>query len=412
MVKFNAAWLAMITLVLVAGPRASVADDDASRGFDVYELAIFVCDPNRDLVNERTMFGSTMPSRTANHRPAAEAMQSGRAYPVSVIQLHGESDAEVDVVIDLIKKAKILGHWPKARARNRRLLWEGLRVTSDRDGEGRPTVPEGHWFHGLRQGDAEYLQYRSVTERFLVYDVELPNVVRLAVESSEDGIYTVVSRQAAPLHDVCIYEPDTDATWRTAEAQPIAAANEETNEIRLKAAIGPGIGSPQLSATETKEVRLQIDLTKAKAQGSAEVLAFWAGRLRELGLSQSHVDYALAVLRNHGLDEKYLTVVYRLDASVLEKLTQLDVTPQPRRTVRVALVIVVRADPKFDTEIDALIGQLGDPQWTRRQAAQQRLTDLGSAIRPRLKKALEHKDLEVVYRVERLIARLSSVGGE
>ena len=86
----------------------------------------------------------------------------------------------------------------------------------------------------------------------------------------------------------------------------------------------------------------------------------------------------------------------------------IEVTPTPRKTVRVGLVIVRNIDPAIVTEIEGLVAQLGDSSWEKREAAHKTLTQLGLAAKPKLEAMLKTaKDPEIVYRVERLIAALS-----
>ena len=92
----------------------------------------------------------------------------------------------------------------------------------------------------------------------------------------------------------------------------------------------------------------------------------------------------------------------------LDRLLPLDVTPTPRKTVRVALVVVRGIDPAITDEIDGLITQLGDADWNVREAAYKQLAEFGAAAQPKLTEATRQKDLEVVYRAERLLQRLAN----
>jgi hypothetical protein len=103
------------------------------------------------------------------------------------------------------------------------------------------------------------------------------------------------------------------------------------------------------------------------------------------------------------LDKKRLTAVYRLDPAELDRMLPLEVTPTPRKTVRVGLVIARNIDPSVGDEIDQLIAQLAHPDWEQREVAHKQLADLGAAARPKLQAALQQKDMEVVWRAERLL---------
>src|SRR5205085_9802475 len=114
----------------------------------------------------------------------------------------------------------------------------------------------------------------------------------------------------------------------------------------------------------------------------------------------------LSILHQPALDPKRLTAVCRLDERELDDLLPLEVVPQPRKITRVALAIVRNIDPDIAVEIDRLIAQLADPDWSAREAASTQLADFGNAAKPRLESALKQKDVEVVYRAEQLLARL------
>jgi tetratricopeptide (TPR) repeat protein len=58
-------------------------------------------------------------------------------------------------------------------------------------------------------------------------------------------------------------------------------------------------------------------------------------------------------------------------------------------------------------EIDALVGQLGEPDFVRRQAASERLTAAGRAAEPALRAALGNRDAEVVRRAVAILDRFA-----
>jgi hypothetical protein len=71
--------------------------------------------------------------------------------------------------------------------------------------------------------------------------------------------------------------------------------------------------------------------------------------------------------------------------------------------VRVGLVIARNLDPAVGDEVDQLIKQLASSDWEQRELASKQLAELGPAARPKLQAALQQKDLEVVWRAERLL---------
>ncbi len=151
-----------------------------------------------------------------------------------------------------------------------------------------------------------------------------------------------------------------------------------------------------------------IELSSTGQKDPATVLAPWKDKLAAAGLPPTDFALITSILQKHALDSKRLTAVYCLDANQMEELLPLEVTPQPRKTVRVGLVIVRNIDPAIITEIDSLIAQLGDDSWPKREAAFNALEQLGLAAKPKLEATLKNaKDPEVIYRLERLIAALT-----
>jgi hypothetical protein len=140
----------------------------------------------------------------------------------------------------------------------------------------------------------------------------------------------------------------------------------------------------------------------------AEVLGGWGKRLAAEGFAPADVQQVLRILERHALDARRMTVAYRLDPAELDRLLPLEVTPAPRKTVRVGIVIARNVDPAVGDEIDQLIAQLGDADWDKREAATKQLAELSQAARPKLQAALQQKDMEVVWRAERLLQAMEA----
>jgi HEAT repeat protein len=75
--------------------------------------------------------------------------------------------------------------------------------------------------------------------------------------------------------------------------------------------------------------------------------------------------------------------------------------------VRVATVIISGIDPGLSDQAEQLVAQLGDPSPSVREEAEHDLFDLGPVAIPALNEALNHQDLEIVYRAERLLRQLN-----
>jgi len=120
------------------------------------------------------------------------------------------------------------------------------------------------------------------------------------------------------------------------------------------------------------------------------------------------MDLIMAILQKHVPDKQRLTAVYRLSQEDLDRMIPQDVVPSPKKTTRVGLVILRNIDPGISKEVDALIAQLGDADWNKREAAHKQLTELGRAAQPQLQTATRNKDLEIAYRAEKLLKAIGA----
>jgi hypothetical protein len=96
-------------------------------------------------------------------------------------------------------------------------------------------------------------------------------------------------------------------------------------------------------------------------------------------------------------------VACRLDSAVVDEKVPLSVFPAPSKTVRATLVVLRNADPQLGQEVDKLIAQLGDPKFSVREAAQERIAEMGPLAITSLLKALNDDDPEIAIRCERIL---------
>ncbi len=89
------------------------------------------------------------------------------------------------------------------------------------------------------------------------------------------------------------------------------------------------------------------------------------------------------------------------------KAKSVQVTPE--QLLRDAEDVVVTAET-LPNDVDALVKQLGDDQYTVRQAAREKLATYGSKAKPALEKALTSKDPEVVVSAKDLLDQMSQRG--
>ena len=135
-------------------------------------------------------------------------------------------------------------------------------------------------------------------------------------------------------------------------------------------------------------------------------------RLVKAGLAPDEAGWLVEHYAPALFESDELVTIFRLSPEFVDELLPLEIKPAARSTARVVLVVAHRMDPGLGKEIERLIAQLGDTKYERREAAYQRLADLGDIAKPALEKALKHKDLEIVYRAERLIQAQAPVAEE
>lgn len=132
-----------------------------------------------------------------------------------------------------------------------------------------------------------------------------------------------------------------------------------------------------------------------------------ARRLEGRGLRKEVVALVLDRCSGDLFEPGELLVLAHLSREAIDEAVPLDVFPTPKKFTRVALVVVHGIDPRLQDRARALVRQLGDASYTAREAAEARLLALGPAAVPALEESLKDKDVEIVYRVERLLLKLN-----
>jgi hypothetical protein len=372
----------------------------------------------------------------------------------------GPPEKDVDVLLEF-DKGRFLSHWPPGRLRSKRLLWAGIDLTSE-PAVTPSTMLQEHWLSPLRASDRLYANASKHSDRYLLYDVELPFAPHVTLQRTEGG-YTVTNTSKYPIHDVVVYRPAETNRWEVAAAEGVDAAKkaqkdqEESAEQKPSPSGQNSAPSPQAQpqpaaaapvaveaaaavaeeadAAAVQEARAAAELKAAQAAGESpadnkskekpapgasapasalgvqtarEAMDTWRQSLIKLDLEEPEIAFVLDVLTQQALRSDSAMLVYRLDDAQLEAMLPLEVTPYPDRLFRVALVVVQDADPDLQSEIDTLVAQLGDDKWRRREQAQKELTELGLAAKPKLEAALKHKDVEIVFRAEQLLEALKT----
>jgi len=398
-------------IAATAGFAQTTAPTTAPSSFEVHEWVVLVCSPFQSKANQDGMVLSTLPASADSRRGSAPEEQKSDPQPIGVIRLIGSAGTPVDVSLG-IPSGKVMATWPKAKTKTNRLLWQNLNLSADlpsdnsMEGQTKPRpLEETDWLNDLRRAPSAWLRSDDALERFLAYDLELDYASPLKIEGGGEFKYQITDRASQPLLDLSLYKP-MEAGWRETEIEQLGGPN--IIKTTTQATTVPATGSRTVASTwQAVKQSTEITLDVSPATQPADLFAPWRDRLLGEGLCASDTDIIIRILEKHALDPKRLTAVYELDAGEMDRLLPLEVLPEPAKTVRVGLVIVKDADPGVASEIDELVAQLGDDEWSKRDAAYQALSKLGKAAKTQLEKAQNSKDMEVVWRAERLLAAMN-----
>lgn len=133
----------------------------------------------------------------------------------------------------------------------------------------------------------------------------------------------------------------------------------------------------------------------------------YARRLAAQGMRtdviQTYLDQYGAAL----FEPKGLIVLAHLSREAVDEVVMLDVFPSPKKFVRTAAVIAHGIDPRLQDRARVLVKQLGDSGPKAREDAESQLFEMGPVAVPVLEDALREKDIEIVFRAERILLRLN-----
>jgi hypothetical protein len=130
-------------------------------------------------------------------------------------------------------------------------------------------------------------------------------------------------------------------------------------------------------------------------------------RLEGQGLRKDVVQQILDAYGQALFEPGELIVLAHLSREAIDEAVVLDVFPPPKKIVRTALLVVHGVDPRLQDRARQLVKQLGDASYKTRETAESRLFALGPVAVPALEDALREKDVEIVFRAERLLLRLN-----
>ncbi|HEV3004478.1 MAG TPA: discoidin domain-containing protein [Pirellulales bacterium] len=155
-----------------------------------------------------------------------------------------------------------------------------------------------------------------------------------------------------------------------------------------------------------EEPGTDVGMSPPMADDSAELAAIkesFAEGLRKSGLTAKEVELFMSLAAKSIFGASEMVVVYRLPPAMIEERLPLVAYPAPRKTVRMALMVVRNIDPRIKDEVTRLVAELGADDYSQREKAEKRLAELGRLAVPALKTVLNNPDPEVAYRAERIL---------
>jgi hypothetical protein len=298
-----------------------------------------------------------------------------------------------------------LAHWPRGEEKSRRVQWRGLDLQADFDAERRAYIHPDHWAARARQLAALEIKHGARQERFLAYDAELTLPVPLALSGGPDR-FTVRNTGSVPLYDVAIFLPAKEGLRVAWLDRLDVSSDKEKPASKSESNLSDGAGKSEAGGVE---IALASPLSEAREEYAAQTTGELRKRLIAAGLAEPEAELLLSVCGKSIFQSKEMVALFRLPPDAMDERFPLEVLPEPRKTVRVALVLATNINPGVKDEIATLVTQLGDPKYSLREAAEKRLMELGPLAQAALKEALKQSDLEIVHRAERLLRRQNAL---
>ena len=130
-------------------------------------------------------------------------------------------------------------------------------------------------------------------------------------------------------------------------------------------------------------------------------------RLAAQGLREEVIESLLGQYNEALFAPDGLIVLAHFSRDAIDEAVLLDVFPAPKKFVRTAVLVVHGIDPRLQDKARELVQKLGDKVPKARETAETQLFELGPVAVPVLEDALREKDIEIVFRAERLLLKLN-----
>lgn len=156
-------------------------------------------------------------------------------------------------------------------------------------------------------------------------------------------------------------------------------------------------------ATLEKSIELDFDVCKDQEPAVKR----FEKMLADLGLTEKEAKGIAKIWEKEFFASEGLRAIYVMANDDVEKSLPLEITPKPKKLVRVMIACVNETDSLVDAEIK----KLGSENPTVRDQATEKLIRLGIGIKPHIEKALkETKDIEVKARLQKILEEFDKIG--
>jgi hypothetical protein len=163
------------------------------------------------------------------------------------------------------------------------------------------------------------------------------------------------------------------------------------------------------AAIEGPPIKLTLSLPFKRDNPSYRELTrdSYARRLARQGLREEVINTLLDQYADAMFAPEGLIVLAHYSRDAIDEAAMLDVFPAPKKLVRTAVLVIHGIDPRLQDKARELVAKLGDNTPKTREDAESKLYELGSVAVPVLEDALRNKDLEIVFRAERLLLKMN-----
>lgn len=214
-------------------PAKPAKSQESTARITVRDVNLYVMSSYGNSLNNRDLFKSTLPGFIGARRATAERKHLNNPSPAGLITFEGEPNDNVDILLEFTN-GRFFGNWPPCPQKSKRLLWVKAKLTKEST-EPVATLPENNWMTFLRNSDRLWFESGRRSERFIMYDAELPLPAPVKVTLVEGG-HGLANSAKYPLHDVTIYKPEGDK-WLVGSLPLLEAApkkEEKKDEAREK----------------------------------------------------------------------------------------------------------------------------------------------------------------------------------